>query len=366
MLHTQMKAEGLHISVYNQNTTWVSNFYNITRSLDCNNRFTARVRRSVAQNPDTAQVKKYTSCFNQHTVFEFLARYPKTSEYRRLSDDQKEIFWRRKLAFTCGADGHMRAHDQKCMRTTSRALSLTDRNGRPTAMDNLRSKGHCLAVSLWDTKTHKGNWSPTIRISKCRPAVIRLADSKCTLVTLSEYGQRARHRKANMWGHTSADGKVRCKLLEQYNGDPSQTTCDMPQCEHNHVFVSTTLCNRAPGTKVQQAGVCAGRCGRYHPVDAQTIANDRLWAMRHGDVPAEYKSHALRGNSEVITIRASAVSDMFDIYEAMRRARHSMATQLKYYEREPHPAWVRALANMNREMQRSLSVEEAQRIGHAK
>jgi hypothetical protein len=65
----------------------------------------------------------------------------------------------------------------------------------------------------------------------------------------------------------------------------------------------------------------------------------------------------------VITTRAPAVSDMFDAFEGMRRARHSHQNQQSYYEREPHPVWTRALANLDRETQRPLSVEEAQCTG---
>ena len=114
------------------------------------------------------------------------------------------------------------------------------------------------------------------------------------------------------------------------------------------IFYDSVLLGRVsiPPTSSRSAKMTVQDAGDINHLE-HVQAHITLQAMRRGDVPAEYKSHALRGNSEVITIRASAVSDMFDIYEAMRRARHSMDTQLKYYEREPHPAWVRALANID-------------------
>jgi hypothetical protein len=163
------------------------------------------------------------------------------------------------------------------MRTTQEGMRLFNKHGKELTMDKLRD-GHCLVISLWNTNTHKGRWSPTFRIS----AVPGRAPGKSTFISTYEYGSRARHRKARMWGYTSADGRTKCKLLPQPDGTPAAESCDLPQCEHNALFVSTKICNRRAGSAAQRNGPCEGMCGKYHPLDEQAIVNDRLWFMRIG------------------------------------------------------------------------------------
>ena len=171
----------------------------ITRSLNFDNKATAQVKKDVATNPDTAQLKRYTTSFNQDPVFEFGATFTGTREYCSMSAEQQEVFWRRKLAFELGADGHMCAHDQTCMRTTQEGMRLFNQHGKELTMDKLRD-GHCLAISLWNTNRHEGRWSPTFRISAVPPAVVQHAAGKSPFISTYEYGSRARHRKARMWG----------------------------------------------------------------------------------------------------------------------------------------------------------------------
>ena len=138
-------------------------------------------------------------------------------------------------------------------------------------------------------------------------------------------------------------------------------------CEHNTLFISTKICARRAGQgPVRKAAAlgcpCRGNCGKYHPVSVDTIRNDRVACLRAVGV-TDFTSHALRGNSEVLTTRAGQVSMAISATEAERRAGHSTQTRDKYYEREPHPAWVAAYNRLQHELKLTLTVEEAQRLG---
>jgi hypothetical protein len=234
-----------------------------------------------------------------------------------------------------------------------------------------------MMVRWFSVKNRKGVLAKPTTCYECRSSVVKRMRAKSTIVNYCEYDSLVSGRRYEMWGY-------KCVVCEPSEDSPGQLVdadgspcthsfsgnfdeCCNILCEHNRFFVSTQRCNRKMGSKAQREAAalgcpCLGRCGKFHPISVDVIRHDREHCLVAAGVTG-YTSHALRGNSEVLSMRAAVESTHINEGDARRRAQHSEATQDKYYEREPHPAWVAFHRNLPEQTRRSLSIEEAQRIG---
>ena len=378
--HALLQHDQHHISVYNKRAMWVHNFYNLFRGLDVNSKFTSRTRKDVAQNPVTAQQERWTTSYFQAPVYEHLARYPTTAEYGALTPAQQEIFRRRSFVYTATNDFHQRAASIASMLITAASLTFSDHRGREiTNLDtpSIRSRAVAMMVRWFSVKNRKGVLAKPTTCHECRASVVKRMRAKSTIVNYCEYDSLVSNRRNEMWGYKC----VVCEqsedspgLLVDAEGNPCTHSCcgnvgecQNILCEHNRFFVSTQRCSRKANSKAQREAAalgcpCLGKCGKFHPVSVDVIRHDREYCLVAAGVTG-YTSHALRGNSEVLSMRAAVESTQINEGDARRRAQHSEATQDKYYEREPHPAWVAFHRGLPEKTRRSLSIEEAQRIG---
>jgi hypothetical protein len=367
--HAYLRHQRIHISTYNQLTSWVHNLYNLTRSLNVNTKFTSRTRKDVAQDPVTAQQQKYTDSYFQHDVYEHLSRVKVSKKFTDGSPTTRETLLRRKYAYCLSNDTHCRAADLQGLLTTTDSCLFRDKLGREVLPDSVRSKAVSCRVRFLSTKTAKGVLSKAVHYYEARSSVVTRQKEKSTFLAHVEYTALADVRRPQMWGYrcvlaSCADDPDHCE--HACSGD--FVTCTNLLCEHNRMFVSLTLCARKQGSQAQVLAAaigcpCTGKCGKYHPLSVDTLRHDREAPLAAAGIPAKYRSHALRGNSEVLTLRAAVHSRAIDSDEAMRRAHHSRETQERYYEREPHPSWVAAFNRLPEAVRSSITVEEAQRLG---
>ena len=367
--HAWLSQANYHISRYNEYTVWVHNLYNLTRSLNVNTKLTSRLRKQVAQDPVTAQHPKYTDSYFQHSVYEELSRMHTKHAYLQASPKQREQLHRRKYVYFLSNDTHSRAADLSGLLTVPESCTFRNKRGQVVNGTNIRSAAVSCRVRFLSTKTAKGKLSKAVTYYDFRPSVITRHAGKSTMVAHAEYDELAAPRRTQMWGFkcTNPDCPPDC----EHSCSGNRSECHNILCEHNRMFIATTICSRETGSKAQIAAAklgcpCTGKCGKYHPVSVDTLRHDREAPLEAAGIPQQYRSHALRGNSEVLTIRASQNSTAIPADEAMRRARHSRATQEKYYEREPHPNWVHAYNRLKEDIRRSLTVEEAQRLGSSR
>jgi hypothetical protein len=167
-----------------------------------------------------------------------------------------------------------------------------------------------------------------------------------------------------------AKDKDLVNALIHYFEAPLPYRSQMHDYERDFVFVSSTKCRRnshlkrtdGAGKVVQTATRCGGKCGKYHPMSAQAISKDRVWAMKLAGIDPKFTGHAGRGNAEMCIIHGARFSNRFTRDEARFRARHTQETQDKYYARPPHSQWLAAVQKIPEAKRRRMLPEEFLRV----
>ena len=318
-------------------------------TLDVNTKYLQKVRKQVSTNPDTQSSRKYAESFHEGELLNALAKYTSRAEYRQLSPEKQEIFLRVKAETLLGADTCARSADLAGSRWNDTGFNFRKKNGTriPTSFDpahlqSIRTHTFSSTTQYWDTKMDKGRYgkpAPWNRIPYTNTPVTN-PRNKDTVTALVDYAAVSNPRRA-----------------------------EMQDDERDFLFISTVKCKRrttkrkgATGTTHEHTPHCGGKCGRYHPIDSQTIAKDRVWAMKLAGVDTKFTAHACRGNAEMCIIHGSQYSDRFKMNEARLRARHSEATLEKFYARPPHPQWMAAVMKLPEKTRKHMLPEEYIRL----
>jgi len=92
-----------------------------------------------------------------------------------------------------------------------------------------------------------------------------------------------------------------------------------------------------------------GKCGKHNGLQNNTINSLRTSILHQSGIDVtKYTSHAIRGNSEGAIVWAAMNGASFSEKEALIRARHSLETHLKSYQRPADPAFIQQIHLLKR------------------
>ena len=350
------RANKVSYSTLGKSLAWISNFYSYTRGLDTNTRVVKKIRDLTQKDPETAQTKRWNDSFHEGELFEALARHTRTPQFLAWSEARKCVFHRTKAESILGADACARSADLAGFRYNDTGLAFEDKKGLvlplgdlgdaaslQKAWGNIRSRTVGMKVAFYNTKVNKGRYEERIHLN--RPSFTSSVINK-------------------------AKDKDLVNALIHYFEASLPYRMEMHEYERDFVFVSSTKCRRnshskrtnGAGKVVHPPTQCGGKCGKYHPMSPQAIAQDRVWAMKLAGIDPKFTGHAGRGNAEMCIIHGARFSNRFTRDEARFRARHTQETQDKYYARPPHSQWMAAVQKIPEAKRQRMLPEEFLRV----